>query len=181
MRGQYLPPDQRYKILTCGHGGLTGRRIAHGWTEIPDNRITPYLGDLAEGGVVLDLRTIPDKELVKLAIAGPMVNPELADDEVDRFVDKVTDENIATAKALSHADGGEGNPFYQYIVLAERIGKEKFTGFDYISIKKYTALYWAAGAKVGIRRGDYVFWRQGDKSLDPEKIPSPEARYHAKT
>ena len=102
---------------------------------IYDSRLTPYLGDLAEGGVVFDKRPCVDRDdFCSMVVSGPMLKESLPSghyQDWDRKVVPVTSET-------------------------------KLGGFDYIALDVYLDIWRKAGAKIGIRKGDSIHWESGE-------------------
>lgn len=105
--------------------------------SIPDNRLTPYLGDLAEGGVVVDKRSVPIARLVELSVSGPMLKESLPAGTKDVF-------SFDERKPVPVVEG------------------EKLGGFDYIALDVYLNIWRKAGARIGKRVADAIHWEDGE-------------------
>lgn len=122
---------------------------------IYDRRLTPYLGDLKQGGIVIDKRPcIRRNDFVKNVVRGPMLNVMLPHDTINSVMAK---RNLACTIEQARTAGG----------------------YDYISLNLYVQ-YWAElGARIGVRVGDKVYWNDGPLFGFgvPQDIPSVENRW----
>jgi hypothetical protein len=115
---------------------------------IPDNRLNCYLGDLIENGVVLDKRTCNESDIIFGLFSSPMLDCTLPNASCKRMLGQVESCNdISDLK-----------------------------GFDYVSLDLYLD-YWASkGARIGVRQGNQIHWRDGKV----QDIPSFELRWMEK-
>ncbi len=110
---------------------------------IYDNRLSPYYGDVVEGGIIVDKRPcINHEEFYKMVINGPMLKMDLPNQTVELFTFPATQETIADARNCGSCDN--------------------------VSLDLYIKLWKELGAKVGYRRGNVVEWDNGEKSVIPE-------------
>lgn len=135
-----------------------------GSVEYRDRRISPYFGEVEEGGFVIDASNLEDHpDLVKWVVCGPMCSPLLKNEEID----KLSDKDRESASSMIPGLAGE---FLGLAIIAQN---RKFRGLDEVSPKMYAAIWAEHGAKVGVRKGDYIEWANGEKS----SIPDAENRY----
>lgn len=108
--------------------------------SIYDTRLDPYLGNLVEGGIVVDKRPcIHHEDFVKLVVSGPMVRESLPPKTISRLFEP-------NRECLDPKEAG---------------------GCDYVSMDLYLQLWEGIGARVGYRRGDYIEWNDGEKQEIP--------------
>lgn len=106
--------------------------------SIPDVRLEGYYHCLVDGGIVLDKRPAfaqDDAAGVRGVISGPMLNAQLPDNTIDRFL-----EGELTLTTDQVSDLGS---------------------FDFVSTNLYAAFWENLGARVGQRQGNTVVWRDG--------------------
>lgn len=117
--------------------------------SIPDSRLIPYLGDLADGGVVIDKRPcIKRDDFVHWIVKGPMLKESLP--------------------------GGCRNvPFSRDIIPCD--DPKACGGYDYIALDLYMELWRGLGARIGTRVGDVIKWEDGE--VFP--IPPEEERFQS--
>jgi len=120
-------------------------------SNIPDNRLTPYLGELVEGGVVIDKRTVDESVLIQYVISGPMLDETLPDGHLSRLFEKPE----PFSSDMGH--------------LCD------LKGFDYLSLDLYVNLWQFLDAKIGYRIGNVIEWSDGNIT----DIPSFETRFAA--
>lgn len=122
--------------------------------SIPDYRLTAYLGDLVEGGTVIDKRPCVDRDdFVKMVVSGPILQSNLPSgsikvwDGLSRRIDPCTIEQAKQAKA-----------------------------FDELSLDLYAQVWADIGARVGVRKGNQIHWNDGSI----QDIPPAELRWQCK-
>jgi hypothetical protein len=132
-----------YTTLGIGSAGVyaTGRTVVGlnstttSSSSIPDRRLTPYLGDMVEGGIVLDKRPcIHRDDFVHMIVSGPMMNQDLPHDSKKGW---------GPTESCDLEDA------------------RKCKGLDYLSLNLYIQLWVEKGARVGVRVGDKVYWNDG--------------------
>lgn len=120
-------------------------------TTIPDNRLMPYLGEVVEGGTVIDKRLCSEGKLIDLVMSGPMLQESLPSRTVNGALTK------------DHRTVGIETP-------ASEAGLK---GFDYVSLDLYLELWREAGALIGKRQGEKIVWEDGRETV----IPSESERF----
>lgn len=115
-----------------------------------DTRVENHLHRLADGGVFLDKRPVPDADLVSVVMSGPVLDLNLPPATVDRFRDR---------QSLAHMLPGLGGSFRDFAVAALR--NKEWSGLDSISLDLYLALWLGLGAVAGTRKGDSMEWSDG--------------------
>lgn len=99
-----------------------------------------YLAEAIEGALVYDASEADSVAFTRHVMNGPMVNPALAPNEVDRFTKADRDRALQMAPAL-------GGGFKTLAVLAQ---SEKFTGLDRVGVGVYEGLLRKIpGVKIG--------------------------------
>jgi len=139
-------------ILSLTEYGTVCGDYPNGTITAYDNHLTPYLGELIEGGVVVDKRTVEHSTVVDLVYKGPMLDLALPDNTCSKFT-------MTYPKAITPATSFEG-----------------LRSFDYVSGNLYVDAWRKAGAKIGYRRGNVIEWESGDKT----QIPSYANRHAVK-
>lgn len=112
-----------------------------------DNRLYPYLGCLVDGGTVIDKRTCKDEDIVRHVIAGPMMKEDLPAGHIS-------------------PPWGERDPI-------KWDGSQKFSSMDFVALDIYCKYWEDLGARVGIRKGDIIYWNDGES----QAIPPIESRW----
>ena len=107
--------------------------------EIPDRRLTPYLGNMKEGSFVVDKRTCAQEDIIHWVISGPMVDFDLPE-KTRKDWDK--------------------------IVACSDI--KECSSMNYVSFDLYIDLWRSLGARVGKRVGDVIKWENGEETIIPE-------------
>src|SRR6185369_8781632 len=77
--------EQRLVLLGIAQGGVYGNGQTFS-VQIPDYRLSPYFGELLEGGIVLDKRDIPIDILIKHVVNGPMLDLSIPKNSFRPFV-----------------------------------------------------------------------------------------------
>ena len=119
------------------------------WGEMPcsiqgyDRKLAPYLGELVEGGLVVDKRLVLIDVLIDGVVAGPMLNESLPPKTYRRMGEEIKVPIMGEDGEYRREDGA------------------KFSGFDYISRDVYLAYWRKRGALIGRRRGDVIKWESG--------------------
>ncbi len=106
-----------------------------------DRRLSPYYGDLAEGGIVIDKRPcVGHPSFIEAVISGPMLKESLPSHTRQRmFSDAESCDDVKTCRAM-----------------------------DYVSMDLYLNLWRSLGAKIGKRNGNEIVWDNGDVSVIPD-------------
>jgi hypothetical protein len=146
---------KEYTTLGVGGGGVHATAPSQ-WSDttaqitIYDRRLTPYFGDLVEGGVVIDKRPCVDRDdYVKMVVSGPILQESLPPGHKNVF--------------------DYGSPR----TIIPCTTEDKFSGLDYVSLDIYLALWSKMGAKIGKRVGDEIHWENGEIT----SIPPAELRW----
>lgn len=155
-RNSYKTGSDMYTYLGIGQAGVYANSF-NPWSErheaaitIYDTRLTPYFGDVAEGGIVCDKRPAFEQnefKAVEAVISGPMRNNTLPPQTRDSW-----------GQLIPCSDPKEGR------------------GFDSISTDLYLSLWRELGAKIGYRRGNFIEFENGEKT----EIPRAEDRWMKK-
>jgi hypothetical protein len=112
---------------------------------IYDTSLTPYLGKLVEGGIVCDKRPCKERDdYISTIVSGPMLKESLPPNTKEAWREQEPCEDAS-----------------------------KCGGFDYVSSNIYYKMWAEKGAKIGIRKGRYIFWNDGSKT----RIPPYHKRY----
>ena len=122
--------------------------------------------DLAEGGYVIDLRSLAHSPLIfKWVVQAPMPNGRIEGDDIDRLPDDVR--KAAGEMALSPF-GLQGAFRDLALLAAAKIGEPADGGagaFDNVSAQ-YRAAWWGSkGALIGRRVGDTLHWSNGNEQI----------------
>lgn len=141
------PYKQEYTTLGIALSGVYATIGSNCSVSIPDRRLFSYLGCLVDGGTVIDKRTCKDEDIVRNVISGPMLKEDLPAGHIS-------------------PPWGEREPI-------KWDGIRKFSSMDFIALDIYVKFWQDMGAKVGIRKGDRIYWNDGDC----QKIPPEESRW----
>jgi hypothetical protein len=138
MIEQYKTGKDMYDLLGIGDAGCYAsiKNEYHTSVTIYDRRLHAYYGDVREGGTIVDKRPCfagEAKEAIHLVISGPMLELQLDNGMVKRFMG-----------AMEKWDG-----------------MSEIHSFDYVSLNIYLEMWRKVGARVGIRRGDTIVWEDG--------------------
>ncbi len=109
--------------------------------SIPDNRLYCYLGDLKNGGVVIDKRMVKTSTLINETCSGPYLRESLKEGTM--------------AKGLT------------YPKEVVKYDAKKVSGIDYVALDIYLSIWRKHGARIGVRKGKYILWEDGEKKLIP--------------
>lgn len=150
--GTHLAVPGRYSGSTSGMYGEQGREWA--------------LRDLAEGGYVIDLRSLADNpHIFRWVVEAPMSNGRIEGNDIDRLSDTARQ----TAGEMAPFLGGD----FQLLaaLAATKFGEPQDGGagmFDSVSAA-YRALWWGEkGARIGRRVGDTLHWSDGtQQAINP--------------
>lgn len=112
---------------------------------------------LMEGAHFLDKRPLSHEALVHLVYSGPMLSLSLAPGQDDRF----TSTQRATLAEMTPALSGG------FEAIARAVINPEWRGLDFIALPEYCRLYMDAGARVGIRRGNFMEWNDGTRTEIP--------------
>ena len=141
---------QEYTTMGIAAAGVYAKIGDNISVSIPDKRLFAYLGNLVDGGIVIDKRTVPKHDLVTWVIAGPMMKEALPSGTKDCL-------NFETPRAAP---------------IPAKHG-DKFSSMDYIALDLYVKLWTDLGARVGTRQGNIILWNDGEV----QTIPSVESRW----
>jgi len=164
--------ERSYEVLMRG---TNGGGVHAEYREKPEDRhsvsvtvyatrLSPYLGDLREGGVVVDLWRCDWDRAAHVVISGPMLGLHLEPAQVDACP---TPSGIMTA-AMSE---DPGNPFGA--LAAAKLAKPEWSGLDYVDLQTWLQLRREIGARIGRRHRNTIEWEDGARTV----IPSCEDRY----
>ena len=103
--------------------------------QIPDKRLNCYLGNLIEGGTVIDKRTCDEDDVFEYVVSGPMLQESLP-------------------------NGTMSAAFCPAPIKCESVRDCK--SFDYIALDLYCAYWSNLGARIGKRIGDTIVWNDGE-------------------
>ena len=123
--------------------------------QIPDKRLNCYLGNLIEGGTVIDKRTCDEDDVFEYVVSGPMLQESLPNGTMS-----------AAFCSDSHSLQRRNVP-----IKCEDVRKCK--SFDYIALDLYCELWSGLGARIGKRLGDTIMWNDGEI----QSIPSVDERW----
>ena len=139
-------------------------KIGQGWITYHDRRLNPYLGELLEGGTVIDKRPIMENDsFAKWVWDCPLVEYDLQPGET----------NECPEPSPWLLAGLEGT--FKTLAVKKTV-EPKWSGLDGISLKDYTEYWREKGARIGIRRGDFIEWEDGIK----QPVPPFATRYNEK-
>lgn len=148
------------KLVTFGRGGDTcycGKGSTISGYGSPDR---PHAGDatrhdIPDGTPALDLHpALESDEGIRWAICGPMVNVDLADDEIDRCPDP--SEIFASAMVEASRDG---NPYAGMLATHQVTKRRQRAGsLDSVSRSEYIAGWLERGARLGRYEGGRIVW-----------------------
>lgn len=113
--------------------------------SIPDYRLFPYYGELIEGGIIVDKSVCDETVVIRSVISGGMLDLKVPAGKIARFSSK----EIVSGKY------------------------EDAKAFDYVALDIYVEYWRKNGARIGVRRGDYIMWESGEV----EEIPDFENRF----
>ncbi len=125
--------------------------VARSSISIPDRRLHPYLGDVADGGTVVDLWRCNWGDVADVAIKGPMMDMDLAPHTIRRFV------YGPDPKPTSIDVGGPPR------------------SLDRVDLATWIELRRRIGARIGKRIGRAVHWEDGTTT----PIPAESCRWAA--
>ena len=80
--------EERFALLQVALGGVSGQTVDGASCTVYDRRLMPYLGEVVEGGYVLDKRSVLE-ERPSLALLSPLCRGDLPVGTVRRFRDSV--------------------------------------------------------------------------------------------
>jgi hypothetical protein len=156
--------DQRLSVLGIGLGGCHGETVDGGHITYYDSRLKPYLGELVEGGYVIDKSAVlQDKP--SLALLSPMCRGNLPTGSTEAF--NIAPDNFV-ANAIANDTHNPAAPIARMMLALPKCG-----AFDYLAPELYSAWWLKQGARVGQRTGDRIVWSDGVE----EAIPAFEDRY----
>lgn len=142
--------QQRLATLEIGLAGVHGEMVNGGSITIYDTRLSPYFGELVEGGYVIDKAEVLDRK-PGLAISSPMCRGNLA--AGTREVCTVKADPVMVG-ALSQAEAFGG--------LALLLAAAPSCGaFDDVAPDVFAAWWADKGARVGQRQGNAIHWQDG--------------------
>lgn len=132
-----------------GYGVENGNRVS---VSFYTNNLQHCLPRASEGTMVIDKSDIPVDRLTTLVVKGPMFDPTLAPDEVDRFGDKETLADIMLP-------GLQGGYFAAGVLsLVEKSEGDRLGSLDGVGLDIWVALWREAGARIGMVQNGEVVW-----------------------
>jgi hypothetical protein len=152
--------EKRWHIIGRGFNGwhATGIDVSSSGGQLDPyeywtgEKVSGYLAEAIEGALVYDASEADSVAFTRHVMSGPMVNPALPPDGVDRF----SSADRAAALRMAPALGGG------YQTLAVMAQSEKFTGLDRVGVAVFAGLLRAIpGCKVGKVRKGKVVWDEG--------------------
>jgi hypothetical protein len=161
--------EPEYAVLSRGLGGCHADTIDGASVTIYDSRLQAYLGNVVEGGYVIDNRAVLDRN-PGLVLRSPMCEAKLLPGSINRFRDAcpAPERSIVAAAIASNPENG-------YCGLARLMlaCPDAFEGFNFVAPDVYAGWWLQNGARVGERHGKYVLWSDGKEEL----ILAAERRY----
>jgi hypothetical protein len=151
--------DQRLSVLGIGLGGCHGETVDGGHITYYDTRLRAYLGELVEGGYVID-KSKPLAERPSLAYMSPMCKGALPSGTTEEF--HIAPDNFV-ANAIANESGNPAAGIARMMLAIPRCG-----AFDYVAPDVYAAWWMRQGARVGQRKGDSIVWSDGSQEAIPE-------------
>lgn len=138
-RNKYEPQYCYLGIALAGTYG-TSPTIKTAWgtqkssTSGMIGKLDPYLGDMLEGGIVVDKRSVPEKDIISEVFSGPMLDMDLPS----------RSKNVVFGEPAPCEPG------------------EKLGGLDTISMDLYLLRWEKLGARIGYRLGNNIIWNDGE-------------------
>jgi len=164
MKSGYDKYESRYHMLGISINGSSGvwanifpkilGNEYHTDVQIPDRRLFAYLGDVIDGGFIIDNRTADYDKLAKVAISGAMLKAHLPSRSKEEFTLDYKEKKVEPC--ASYGDAG---------------------GFDSVSMDLYLQARHEAGATIGVRHGNQVFWLHPDGKKSMTQIPDQAHRW----
>ena len=155
--------EERFALLQVALGGVSGQTVDGASCTVYDRRLMPYLGEVVEGGYVLDKRSVLE-EKPSLALLSPMCRGDLPAGTVRRFRDSVPHpEESIVAQAIVQSPE---HPLRGLVALMLLDGAE-LESFDEVAPDVFAAWWARRGARVGRRRGNEIVWANGDVTVIP--------------
>ena len=168
-RTHWKYPENQY----TGHGSMTVLEIAlagsHGeYCNLPDANCRSlgwsggscyperYFSELVEGGLFIDKRTVDEELIFRLVVGGPMLDADLPDRSIRRL-----DLSVRPFSPVTTTDRHGSEWLHIIAEHAQETFKHCPRSLDYISLDLHAELWEAAGARVGVRRGDRIEYRDG--------------------
>ena len=152
--------DYRYHVVGRGKAGWhakginvssSGGDLENGvyWTGAPT---TGYRHQAVDGALIYDAKDADDAAFTRFVISGPMVDPSLDPEGVDRFG---AEDRATAARMAPSLDGAFG-------VLAVMAQSDTFSGLDSVGVNVYRRLLrQVPGIKIGtIRAGGIIEWER---------------------
>jgi hypothetical protein len=134
--------ENKYTTLGIAAGGVYATIGDDCNVTMYDRRLSPYYGDLAEGGIVIDKRPcLSHSSFIEMVISGPMLKESLPSHSCERMFSDV--QPCDDARCCK--------------------------GMDCISMDLYLDLWRPLGAKIGKRVGNEIVWENGDVSVIPDE------------
>lgn len=110
---------------------------------------------LAEGGVVVNIKVLYHRrDFVRLVMDAPLPSPLLQDGQAIPAPDLLG--SIVGTAVLADPGNGFGG------VVADHLAHPGSRGLDTVSVAEYARYWQGHGARVGQRRGDLIFWSDGE-------------------
>lgn len=124
------------------------------WTGAP---IAGYAAEAQEGALVYDARDADEAAFTHFVISGPMVDPGLPPEGVNRFDDK-----DAAARMAPFMAGA-------FQVLAQAAQLDDYSGLDYVGIAVYRRLLaQVPGVRFGTIQNGIAVWDDGQPTTKRE-------------
>jgi hypothetical protein len=151
--------ERRMAVIQIALGGVSGETTDGAHVTFYDRRLRPYLGELVEGGYVLDKRAVLMAR-PWLAIGSPMVKGTLPPGTVDRFIDRHPTDAFGESIVLDSIRSDPTNPAAGLAALMQ--DDPACGGFDDVAPDVYADWWRRRGARVGRRLGRVVVWDDGE-------------------
>lgn len=142
-----IPYRGDYALLVRGQTMFAEKRDG-GRAVIQDSRLTPYLGDLQQGGWVVDyIHLLERQDIAQVLMNMPMPSVRMLPGQV-----------VSVREGSSHLGSTR---------TRTRRRRTVYRGMDHVSILEYVQLWAIQGAKTGQRSGNIIVWSDGSQSRIP--------------
>lgn len=154
--------EEKFAILQVALGGVSGQTVDGASCTIYDCRLSPYLGEVVEGGYVLDKRAVLE-ENPALAFLSPMCRGDLPAGTIRRFRESVPhpEDSIVAQSIITSPE----HPLRGLVGLMCQCADCE--SFDDVAPDVFAAWWADKGARVGRRRGNEIVWANGDVTAIP--------------
>jgi hypothetical protein len=156
--------ELRLAVLSIGLAGCYGDGIDGSRISYYDTRLRPYLGELVEGGYVIDKSSVLEAK-PDLAVLSPMCNGKLPPGTRDVFPGA---EGSIVAQSIANDPYNPAAPLARIMLAVPDCG-----AFDDVAPDVYAAWWAKHGARIGQRKGNKIVWSDGTE----ETIPPFAQRY----